>query len=129
MISRNVVDERKFFPTFFLTAICLIEDFTRYIDRNLKTSALRLLEPSHSVFHSTNLVGPRSNWARLNARHVARMQNTGPCLVVRIKFVFSGDTHTEMEMFLDDSISCIPGFRKYHAAALDRGNRLNSCMT
>lgn len=80
-----------------------------YIDRNPKTSARRLLEPSHSVFHSTNPVGPRSNWARLNARHAARMQNTGPCLVVRIKFVFGGDTRTELEMirfrvFLDFGI-------------------------
>jgi hypothetical protein len=30
---------------------------------------------------------------------------------------------TEMELFLDDSISCISGFRNYRAAALDRGNR------
>ena len=86
-------------------------------------SAPRPLEPSRSVFHLTIPVGPRSNQARLNALHAARMQNTGPCLVVRIKFVFSGNRETQM--FLDDSVSCISGLRNYSAAALE-GNKLIS---
>ena len=78
-------------------------------------SAPRPLEPSRSVFHLTIPVGPRSNQARLNALHAARMQNTGPYLVVRIKFVFSADR--EIVYF---------GFRDYCAVVLDRGNKLNS---
>jgi len=97
-----------------------------HIDLNPKTSAPRLLEPSRSVFPSTKPVGPRSNRERLNAQHAARMQNTGPCLVVRTRFVFSGDIVMVMEIFLDDSVWCISEFRNYRIPALDRVCRMRN---